>query len=205
MNGLKQNHIIIVAFITLLIVLYVMASKKEPVVEPEVIVPINVTIQTTKGDIGLLLYADKTPKTVANFVELANSDYYDGVKFHRVIKDFMIQSGDHKTKDNALMAEWGTGGPGWTIDDEFVEGVSNMRGTISMANSGPNTGGSQWFINLIDNQFLDFDTDPRSKHAVFGKVISGMDVVDEISKVATEGPEGSRPVEPIVITDVIVK
>jgi len=205
MNGLKQNHIIILALVSLLIVLYFMSSKNNSKEEPVVVSPINVTIQTTKGDIGLLLYADKTPKTVANFIELANADYYDGVKFHRVMKDFMIQSGDYKTKDDSLMDEWGSGDPGWKIEDEFVEGVSNMRGTISMANSGPNTGGSQWFINLVDNQFLDFDRQPLgSKHAVFGKVISGMDVVDAIGEVETEGPEGSRPVEPIVITDVIV-
>lgn len=204
MNGLKQNHIIIVAFITLLIVLYFMISKNDPSTEPEVISPINVTLQTTKGDIELLLYADKVPKTVANFVELARSDYYDGVKFHRVIKNFMIQAGDYKTKDDSLMNEWGTGGPGWTIEDEFAEDLSNMRGTISMANSGPNTGGSQWFINLVDNQNLDFDKEPMgSKHAVFGKVISGMDVVDAIGNVATEGPD--RPVEPVVITDVVIK
>ncbi len=203
MDGLKQNHIIIIAFITLLIVLYFMIAKNDSGTEPDVVVPINVTIQTTKGDIELLLYADKTPITVANFVELAQSDYYDGVKFHRVIKNFMIQAGDWKTKDDSLMNEWGSGDPGWTIEDEFVEDLSNMRGTISMANSGPNTGGSQWFINLVDNQFLDFDTDPRSKHAVFGKVISGMDVVDAIGNVTTEGPD--RPVEPVVITDVVIK
>ncbi len=203
MNWLKQNHIIIIAFITLFIVLYIMISKKEPIVEPDVIVPINVTLKTTKGDIGLLLYADKTPKTVENFVELARGDFYDGVKFHRVIKNFMIQSGDPKTKDDSLINEWGTGGPGYKIEDEFVEGLSNMRGTISMANSGPNTGGSQWFINLVDNQRLDFDTDPRSKHAVFGKVISGMDVVDAIGNVETESHD--RPIEPVIITDVVIK
>ena len=184
MNGLKQNHIIIIAFITLLIVLYVMALKNNSGTEPEVVKPINVTIQTTKGDIGLLLYADKTPKTVENFVELARGDFYDGIKFHRVIKNFMIQSGDWKTKDDSLMNEWGTGDPGYKIEDEFVEGLSNMRGTISMANSGPNTGGSQWFINLVDNQPLDFDKPPTSsKHSVFGRVVSGMDVVDAIGKV----------------------
>ncbi len=203
MNGLKQNHIIIIAFITLLIVLYVMALKNNSGTEPEVVKPINVTIQTTKGDIGLLLYADKTPKTVENFVELARGDFYDGIKFHRVIKNFMIQSGDWKTKDDSLMNEWGTGDPGYKIEDEFVEGLSNMRGTISMANSGPNTGGSQWFINLVDNQPLDFDKPPTSsKHSVFGRVVSGMDVVDAIGNVATEGMD--RPVEAVVITDVVI-
>ena len=204
MNRLKQNHIIIIAFITLLIVLYVMALKNNSGTEPEVVKPINVTIQTTKGDIGLLLYADKTPKTVENFVELAHGDFYDGIKFHRVIKNFMIQAGDWKTKDDSLMNEWGTGGPGYMIEDEFVEDLSNMRGTISMANSGPNTGGSQWFINLVDNQPLDFDKPPTSsKHSVFGRVVSGMDVVDAIGNVATEGPD--RPVEPVMITDVVIK
>lgn len=204
MNKLKQNHIIIIAFITLLIVLYFMISKNDSDTGPDGVVPINVTLQTTKGDIELLLYADKVPKTVENFVELARGDFYDNVKFHRVIKNFMIQSGDPKTKNDSLMNEWGTGGPGWKIEDEFTEGLSNMRGTISMANSGPNTGGSQWFINLVDNQNLDFDKEPASsKHAVFGKVISGMDVVDTIGKVETEGPD--RPVEAVVITDVVIK
>ena len=210
MNGSKQNHIVIIAFITLLIVLYIMISKNDPSTEPDVIVPINVTIQTTKGDIELLLYADKTPKTVENFLELARGDYYDSIKFHRVIKNFMIQAGDWKTKDDLLMNEWGTGDAGEKIEDEFVKGLSNMRGTISMANTGyPNTGGSQWFINLVDNQNLDFDKhlaapeDPESKHAVFGRVVAGMDVVDAIGNVATEGP--NRPVEPVVITDVVIK
>jgi peptidylprolyl isomerase len=204
MNKLKQNHIIIIAFITLLIVLYFMIAKNDSGTEPESVSPINVVLETTKGDIELLLYADKVPKTVENFVELARGDFYDDVKFHRVIKKFMIQSGDPKTKHDSLMDEWGRGGPGYMIEDEFVEGLSNMRGTISMANSGPNTGGSQWFINLVDNQNLDFDKyPPESKHAVFGKVIAGMDVVDAIGNVPTEGPD--RPIEPVVIEDVVIK
>ena len=165
---------------------------------------INVVIETTMGDIELELYAGKVPETVENFVDLLEADFYDDVKFHRVIKNFMIQAGDPKTKDDSLMSEWGTGGPGYTIEDEFVEGLSNVRGTISMANSGPNSGGSQWFINLVDNPNLDFDKGPvSSKHVVFGRVISGMDVVDAIGDVETEMSD--RPVEAVIIEDVVVK
>jgi len=98
---------------------------------------------------------------------------------------------------------WGTGGPGYAIEDEFVPGYSNVRGTISMANSGPNSGGSQFFINLVDNVNLDYDKQPlTSKHPVFGKVVAGMDIVDAIGHVAT----GARdvPAEPVVIEDIEV-
>lgn len=154
------------------------------------------TITTTKGVITLELYVDKTPITAGNFAKLAESGYYDGVKFHRVIPDFMIQGGDPLTKDDTKMAYWGTGGPGYVIKDEFAPGLSNVRGTISMANAGPNTGGSQFFINVNDNTFLD------GKHAVFGKVIGGMDVVDAIVSV----PRNQRdvPNEAVVMQTVVV-
>lgn len=173
----------------------------------EKLAPTNVVLKTNKGDIELLLYTDKAPITAGNFVELVRGDFYDNTKFHRVIKNFMIQGGDPQTKDDSLMAMWGMGGSGVKIQDEFVEGLSNMRGTISMANSGPNTGSSQWFINLVDNPYLDFDKTlpgmPDSKHAVFGKVVAGIEVVDAIGAVATEGQD--RPVEPVVILDVVIK
>jgi peptidylprolyl isomerase len=164
---------------------------------------VNVVLQTSKGDIELELFEEKMPITVGNFVKLAQEDFYDGVKFHRVMQNFMIQAGDPKTKDDSLAQEWGTGGPGYTIQDEFVEGLTNVRGTIAMANTGmPNSGGSQWFINVVDNTRLDFDKPPAtSKHPVFGRVISGMDVVDAIVNVpATQ----TRPDEPVVINDVVV-
>lgn len=159
-------------------------------------------ITTNKGVITLELYANTMPITVGNFVKLASENFYDGTKFHRVIENFMIQAGDPNTK-TPDESTWGRGGPGYAIADEHVAGaeLSNIRGTISMANSGPNTGGSQWFINLIDNSRLDFDKgDPRSKHPVFGRVIDGMPVVDEIASVDTK--PGDVPVEPIVIESI---
>jgi len=155
---------------------------------------------TNKGTFELELFEDQMPITVGNFIKLAEEGYYDGTKFHRIIDGFMIQGGDPNTKgDNT--ASYGTGGPGYTIQDEFVkaDNLSNVRGTISMANTGqPNSGGSQFFINTVDNLGLDFDKEPlTSKHPVFGHVISGMDVVDAISSVET----GARdlPVEPVII------
>lgn len=156
----------------------------------------KITLHTTKGDIGIELMEADAPKTVANFVKLAQSGFYDGTKFHRVIKDFMIQGGDPQTKDDALMARWGTGGPGYQFEDEIHANNRNDVGTISMANAGPNTNGSQFFINVADNNFLD------TKHTVFGRVVSGMDVVQAIEQCET-GPS-DRPVEPMVITKVSV-
>jgi len=126
---------------------------------------------------------DKTPETAGNFKKLVEDGFYDGVRFHRVIDNFMVQGGDPLSKDEKKEEEWGMGGPGYAIKDEFVEDLSNVRGTIAMANSGPNTGGSQFFINTVDNTNLDFDKPPfTSKHPVFGKVVKGMDVVLSIEK-----------------------
>ena len=138
---------------------------------------VNAVIQTTKGDIELELYPKKAPRTVEHFTALARDRFYDGVRFHRVVKDFMIQGGDPTGT--------GMGGPGYTIKDEFTHagGNKNNRGTISMANSGPNTGGSQFFINLVDNNFLD------GKHPAFGRVVAGMDVVDKIAVVSTDASD----------------
>ncbi len=164
---------------------------------------------TNLGEFEIELFTKKMPITAGNFITLAENGFYDGVRFHRVIPDFMIQAGDPLTKsepDN--IAIHGTGGPGYSIEDEFVAGLSNARGTISMANSGqPNSGGSQFFINLADNTFLDFDKEPlQSKHPVFGQVISGMEVVDQISSVATRPDgEGSYPAEPVVIEKMEIK
>ena len=142
----------------------------------------RVLLETTEGNIVLELYSDLSI-TAGNFEKLVSEGFYDSVIFHRVIDGFMIQGGDPKGD--------GTGGPGYNIKDEFREVNRNKRGTISMANAGPNTGGSQFFINLVNNNFLD------SKHPVFGEVIEGMDVVDKIAKVET-GP-GDRPVEEVKI------
>ncbi len=171
----------------------------------------NATFETSMGEFTVELYTDKMPITAGNFVKLAEEGFYDGTKFHRVIgpiksppHGFMIQGGDPLTKDDNLQHAWGTGGPGYAIEDEFVDGLSNLRGTLSMANSGPNSGGSQFFINLNDNTFLDFDKPPmQSKHPVFGKVVSGMDIVEKIGNVGTDGMD--RPLEPVVITKITIE
>ena len=138
------------------------------------------TIETPKGTIKLELFADKTPKTVANFEKLAKSGFYDGLNFHRVIADFMIQGG--------CPLGTGTGGPGYTFADEFHPALKHDGpGTLSMANAGPNTNGSQFFITHVPCPWLD------GKHTVFGKVLEGQDVVDKIAqgdkmiKVTVEG------------------
>lgn len=143
----------------------------------------TVVWQTSMGTITLELYTETMPQTAGNFAKLVRQGFYDGVIFHRVIADFMIQGGDPLGT--------GTGGPGYMIPDEFAPNNRNDRGTISMANAGPNTGGSQFFINLVNNNFLD------SKHPVFGKVVTGMDVVDRISKVKTGAND--KPLESVII------
>jgi len=154
------------------------------------------TLHTTKGDI-VIEFAAGTPSTVANFIKLAQAGFYDGTKFHRVIKGFMIQGGDPLSKDDAMAARWGTGGPGYQFADEIRPGNRNDIGTIAMANAGPNTNGSQFFINTAANNFLD------TKHTVFGKVVAGMEVVKAIE--ATPTGSNDRPVEPMVITSITLE
>jgi len=152
---------------------------------------VKVILRTTAGDIEIKLH-DDMPITTGNFVKLAESGFYDGTIFHRVIKDFMIQGGDPEGT--------GRGGPGYTIKDDFGTGHSNIRGTISMANTGrPDSGGSQFFINLVDNRYLDKEnlTTPYA-HPVFGQVVNGMDVVDKIGKTPTG--RNDRPVTDVKIT-----
>ena len=141
------------------------------------------TLHTTEGAIALELYPGEAPKTVENFLKLSRDGFYDGVIFHRVIPDFMIQGGDPTGT--------GTGGPGYEFEDEFNEhGV--VRGALAMANAGPNTNGSQFFIVTAEaTPWLD------GKHTVFGKVTSGMDVVDRISE--AERDENDRPRRPVAI------
>ena len=145
----------------------------------------KVKLTTNHGEIIIELYSDM-PITAGNFKKLAKDGVYNGVIFHRIINGFMIQGGDPTGT--------GMGDPKIPkIQDEFTQTSldSNMRGTISMANAGPNTGSSQFFINLVDNNFLD------GKHPVFGKVVEGMDIVDKIAKVQVGA--GDRPVEDVVI------
>ncbi len=157
----------------------------------------NATFETNKGNITIELFADRVPNTVANFTKLAGEGFYNGVKFHRVIKGFMIQGGDPLTKDDTMVSRWGTGGPGYKFDDEITAENKNDIGTIAMANAGPNTNGSQFFFNVNDNNFLD------GKHTVFGRVTSGMDIVKEIEAVPTDGSD--RPLEPVVIKAIVLK
>ena len=129
----------------------------------------SATIQTNRGDIVIDLHADRAPQTVNNFVALARDGFYDGIKFHRVIADFMVQAGDPTGS--------GRGGPGYRFNDEFhPDLVHDAPGVLSMANAGPNTNGSQFFITHVATTWLD------NKHAVFGKVRSGQDVVDAIQQ-----------------------
>jgi len=167
-------------------------------------------IDTSMGVIKVELYEDKVPITAGNFIKNAENGYYDGIIFHRVIKNFMIQGGDPKgdgTGGHAAEYHEGYGDPEdpetWMIPDEFREDLSNVRGTISMANRGPNTGGSQFFINVVDNTHLDYNKEPlTSQHAVFGKVIEGMDIVDAISNVATNAND--KPIQDVTIIKVTI-
>ena len=141
------------------------------------------TLHTNHGAIELELYPDDAPKTVGNFVKLAGEGFYDGVIFHRVIEDFMIQGGDPTGT--------GSGGPGYTFEDEF-NAHKVERGALAMANAGPGTNGSQFFIVTADAcPWLD------GKHTVFGKVTGGMDVADTISQVEKDASD--RPREPVTI------
>lgn len=184
-----------------------LSPEEQLVSNPEVVNIMNPTaiITTNHGVIELELFQDQMPVTVGNFISLAESDFYDGLKFHRIIDGFMIQGGDPNTRsDNELT--YGTGGSD-NIQDEFVSGelLTNTRGTIAMANTGePNSGSSQWFINLADNVALDFDNDqqPDSKHPVFGRVTKGMDVVDEIGKVETN--RSGLPLNPVIIESITI-
>ncbi|HEY0908174.1 MAG TPA: peptidylprolyl isomerase [Candidatus Paceibacterota bacterium] len=156
----------------------------------------NAILHTNMGDITIE-FSKSTPNTVANFVKLAKEGFYNGTKFHRVIEGFMNQGGDPLTKDDSKMAYWGTGGPGYKFADEITADNKNDAGTISMANAGPNTNGSQFFINVAANNFLD------SKHTVFGRVTAGAEVVMAINGVETG--EADRPLKPVVINSIELK
>ena len=161
-------------------------------------------ISTSLGDIEVELFNKQAPKTVANFIQLAHGQktytdprtkkrtkapYYDNTIFHRVIKNFMIQAGDPTGT--------GQGGPGYTFEDEITPQNKNVRGTLSMANRGPNTNGSQFFINVVNNNYLD------KKHTVFGKVTKAMNIVDKIARTSTDFR--NRPTKPIIIKSIRLK
>lgn len=156
----------------------------------------SATLHTNLGDITFT-FNPNAPVAVANFIKLAKTGFYDGTKFHRVIKGFMNQGGDPLTKDDSAVARWGTGGPGYKFNDEINSTDHNSVGFVSMANSGPNTNGSQFFINTAENAFLD------GHYTVFGKVTAGLDVAMAINNVKTDSSD--RPLSPVVLQSVIVK
>lgn len=150
---------------------------------------IVVKMRTNYGDLFFRMFPDRAPQACENFLTHAKNGYYDGLIFHRVINDFMIQGGDPTGT--------GRGGPGYRIKDEFGEGLAHdSEGILSMANAGPNTGGSQFFITLAPTPWL------NGHHAIFGKIVKGMDVVREIGSVATNFQD--RPVDPVVMEKVEV-
>ena len=155
------------------------------------------------GNFEAEIYVDKMPITGGNFVRLANEGFYNGLHFHRVIANFMNQFGCPHSKDpNSRMAGTGDSPHGAIADEHPAEHqLSNEPGTLSMANAGPNSGSSQFFINTVHNDFLDYFSGGNSKHPVFGKVNSGMDVVNAINSTATDGNDRPRtPVQMISLS-----
>jgi len=178
------------------------------------------TLSTSMGDIKVELFLDRVPRTASNFIDLAQTGFYEGVHFHRVIPGFMNQFGCPHAKD-PKSSRAGTGGPpdgtfknlasgatetrsnGGNIEDENVSKDSNAPGTLSMANTGrPNSGGSQFFLNVANNANLDWFSGGQSKHPVFGKVVEGMDIATKISKVKTVR---DNPVEPIKMLKITIE
>ena len=149
----------------------------------------RVRLSTSMGDIVIAL-DPAMPITTGNFATLVKKGYYNSVIFHRVIPGFILQGGDPTGT--------GCGGPGYIIKDEFGTNNQNNRGTIAMANAGPNTGGSQFFINLVNNDYL------NTKHPVFGRVVEGMDVVDKIAKEPTSGGQVNRPLQNVTIVKAVM-
>jgi len=145
---------------------------------------VRVVLETSMGDVTAVLFGDQTPRTVENFVTLTGKGFYDGLVFHRVIEGFMLQTGCPQGT--------GRGGPGYSFADEFVPGLRHSKpGILSMANSGPDTNGSQFFITVAPTPWLD------GKHTVFGEVTEGLDVVLEISRVQTDRED--RPLKPVTL------
>lgn len=182
MKTKKRNLYFIITIFLIALILLTLTNSQQKMAK--------VKLETNQGDIVINLYSDM-PITAGNFENLVKKGTYDGVIFHRVIDGFMIQGGDPTGT--------GYGDPSIpNIQDEFTHegGNKNNRGTISMANAGPNTGSSQFFINLVDNNFLD------GKHPTFGKVVEGMDVIDKIAKVQTDSQD--RPLEEVKILEATI-
>ncbi len=198
---IKKIGIIVVLVIIVFVVLKkdnIFKTKKiqQDINKVQEINNMKAILKTNYGDIEIEFRKEGTPKTIENFIKLAKEGFYDGTKFHRVIKGFMIQGGDPLSKDDTVKDRWGTGGHGYQFDDEIDTDNHNNKGTIAMANAGPNTNGSQFFINVADNNFLD------TKHTVFGEVINGMDVVETIENAETFSDD--KPVESVIIKSISI-
>ena len=167
-------------------------ETKETMTNPRIL------LKTNKGEIELELLADKTPNTAANFTKLASEGFYNGTKFHRVIEGFMIQGGDPLSKDDSKRQLWGTGGPGYKFNDELTGQEKYPEGTLAMANSGPNTNGSQFFIVTASPE-----APLPPSYTVFGKVVRGMDVALQIENVKTG--LNDQPLDDVVIQSATVK
>lgn len=181
---IKKSSLKMAAVIAVIIIAYFVIGRLGG--ETEMKNP-HAIFETSKGSFEVELYQDKAPKTVENFLNLTRKGFYNGVLFHRVIPDFMVQTGDPNGD--------GTGGPGYEIQDEFHPDLKHdKKGVLSMANRGPNTGGSQFFITVAPAPWLD------GRHAIFGQVVEGQEVVDAISLV----PRGAndRPNDPIKINSI---
>lgn len=172
----------------------VSAENQPAEMTQEKIIPASqATLKTNLGDIVIKFYPEETPLTVENFTKLARQNFYDNTRFHRIIKNFMIQGGDPFSKEDDKI-KWGTGGPGYTFPDEITD-RKLVRGVVAMANSGSNTNGSQFFIVTAESTpWLD------GKHTVFGEVISGLEVVDKIGNLATDTQD--HPLEDAVIQSI---
>lgn len=157
----------------------------------------HATITTNKGIIEVELATDK-PATVSNFQKLASESFYNGVRFHRVIKGFMIQTGDPLSKDLSKKSSWGTGGPGYKFNDELTGKETYTQGTLAMANSGPNTNGSQFFIVTASPSVA-----LPPSYTVFGKVTKGLDVALAIENTKTDADD--RPLEDVIISSIVLK
>jgi cyclophilin family peptidyl-prolyl cis-trans isomerase len=180
---MNKNILIIIILLTFTSVIFG-CSKEDKMVNRHAI------IETSMGTVDVELFEDKAPNTTANFIKLAEKGFYNNITFHRVIPNFMVQTGDPKGD--------GTGGPGYAIKDEFGVGLKHSKpGILSMANSGPNTGGSQFFITTVPTPWLD------GKHAIFGQVVKGQDVVDKISMVQRNSQD--RPLTPVLIKKITIK
>jgi cyclophilin family peptidyl-prolyl cis-trans isomerase len=199
----KLGKNFVFTFISVLVLFSGCTQKRETLIDETIEKPIKIekekeikkmnpiaVIKTNMGTMKLELFEDKAPITVGNFIKLVEKGFYDGLIFHRVIDDFMIQAG--------CPYGVGYGGPGYTIEDEFAEGLSHdKKGVLSMANAGPNTGGSQFFIILVPTTWLD------GKHAIFGQLIEGEDVLIAIGSV--ECGEGNKPGIDVVMEKVIIE